>query len=265
MKKIGWLFLLAFFFGGVSTKAQSTFGKYAKLDGLRKIEIGKALSQMPETGGRAEDFVPPHWTIFNRAEGDLNTDGVKDFAFTLILDEQDSIYIDALKKLDQDDSWINDAFIIVVVDSRADRKMHLSAVNYQLLGDSGAAIRGDERSVFKLAFNKNVLDIIVSYGGMQHTNATFHFRADPPTGGFLTLIGFDVENFCDTLSENCGKWRMSENYLTNTRVETKKTYTKIRAGGFVETYKQTKIPPVKIDFMDARLNDSNKKDNVRPF
>ncbi|MFN2453635.1 MAG: hypothetical protein ABR577_05395 [Pyrinomonadaceae bacterium] len=265
MRKIGRCFLSflpVVLFLGSTVKAQGVYGKTAKLDGLREIEISKALQQMPETGRGPEDFVAPHWMILNRAEGDLNADGIKDFAFILTLDEEDTKYIESLKKLDEDDGWIYQTFIIVVIDSRGDRKLHLSAINYQLFGNSNATVSGDERGEFKVSFKKNVLDVIVNYGGSQRTDATFHFREDPPTGGFLTLIGFDVESYCVTLTESCGKSKMSENYLTSTRVVT--DY-KIQGDKLVGTDKRTQIPPVKIDFMDASLNESNHKDFMRPF
>lgn len=265
MKRLGRWFLPCLpvvLFLSSSVKAQGVYGKEAKLDGLREIEIGKALKQLPEMGGKPEDFLPQHWKILNRAEGDLNADGIKDFAFILTLDEKDTKYIDSLKKLDEDDGWIYGAFIIVVVDSRGDRKQHLSAINYQLFGNSGATVEGAERGEFKVSFKKNVLDVNVNYGGSLRTDTTFHFREDPPSGGSLTLIGFDVDSYCVTLTESCGRWKMSENYLTNARVVT--DY-KFQGDKLVGTDKRTQIPPVKIDFMDARLNDSNHKDFIRPF
>jgi hypothetical protein len=265
MKKIGWKFtsaLVVVLLSGVAVKAQSALGQYAKLNGLRQLEIGKALMQMPEKGDRPEDFVPPHWSIFSRAEGDLNADGIKDYAFILTLNQQDTKYIEQLRKLDENDLWLDETFIIVVLDSRGDRRHHIGAINYQLFGDSGATISGDERNEFKVEIKKNVLEIALDYGGMHRSSATFRFRMNPPTGGTLTLIGFDFGNSCVTLSADCNKWQMSENYLTNTRVET--SY-KVLRDKLVGSDRKTQIPAVSVDFMDARLNNGNKKENVRPF
>lgn len=265
MKNISWKFLSAVvvivLFGG-AVKAQSAFGQHARLNGLRQLEIGKALMHMPEKGDRPEDFVPPHWSIFSRTEGDLNADGIKDFAFILTLDEKDARYIEQLRKLDENDLWIDETFIIVVLDSRGDRRHHIGAINYQLFGDSGASVGGDERNEFKVEIRKNVLDVSLDYGGMLRSLATFHFRMNPPSGGSMTLIGFDFGNTCVTLSADCNKWQMSENYLTNTRIET--TY-KILRDQLVGTDKKTQLPAASVDFMDARLNNANKKDAVRPF
>ena len=235
--------------------AQAIFGEYATRDGLRLLEIGKALAAMPESGGRAEDYVPPHWTITDRVEGDMNADGVKDFAFTMMLDETDKKYMASLEKLFRDASWIDKTFIIVVVDSRGDRKMHLSAINYNLYGDSDAPARnGDARDEFKLSLKKDVLVVNLNYGGMMRTSASFLFRDS-------VLVGFDVENYCVTITENCGKSRTSENYLTNTSIET--DY-KLIGDKLTGRDTKTKIPPVKVDFMNARLNYGGGK-GVRPF
>jgi len=246
-----------------SGRAQETYGKAAIRDGLREIEVGKALSQLPEMGTKPEDFVPPHWTIMQRVEGDMNADGIKDWAFILVLDEKDTAYIKSLEKLDKDPSWIDSAFIIAVVDSRGDRKMHLGEINYQLLGDSGATVRnGDGRDEFKLEMKKNVLDVITSSGGSLRNDAVFHFRQDPPTGGFLTLIGFDTENYCVTITNDCGKSRVSDNYLTNTRVTTDYT---VRGDNIVGTDKKSTIGPIKVSFANARLNGSNEKGGTLPY
>ncbi|MDQ3819886.1 MAG: hypothetical protein M3362_19735 [Acidobacteriota bacterium] len=254
------ILLIAF---NVSVRAQSVYGEYATREGLRLLEIGKALARMPETGAAPENYVPPHWTIADRAEGDLNADGIKDFAITLMLDEKDTKYIESLKQLNPDDSWIDRAFIIAVVDSRGDRKLHLNSVNYNLYGDEDAPARnGDARDQFKLSMKKNVLAVNVQYGGSLRSDATFLFREEKPTGGDLLLIGFEYESYCVTPSNDCPGWRMSENYLTGARVET--NY-KIQGAKRVGADKQTVIPPVKVEFMDVRLNERNRKGDVRPF
>jgi len=246
-----------------SARAQETYGKAAIQDGLREIEVGKALLQMPEIGARPEDFVPQHWAILQRVEGDMNTDGIKDWAFILVPDEKDTNYMQSLEKLDKDPTWIDSVFIIAVVDSRGDRKMHLGEINYQLLGDSGAYVRhGDGRDEFRLEMKKNVLDVIVSTGGQLRNDAVFHFRQDPPTGGFITLIGFDTENSCVTVTSECGKSRVSDNYLTNTRVTT--DY-KVRGDNIVGTDKKSDIKPVKVSFANARLNGSKEKGETQPY
>ena len=246
-----------------SAQAQRVFGEYATRDGLRLIEIGKALSQMPEKGERAEDYVPPHWTITDRAEGDLNADGIRDFAFTMMIDEQDTKYIESLRMLNRDASWIDKTFIIAVVDSRGDRRMHLNSINYNLYGDSDAPVRnGDVRDAYKMEIKKNVLSINLDYGGMMRWDATFHFRLEQPSGGSLNLIGFDYQVMCVTTTENCLPWKLSENYLTGMRVETD---FKIKGVDVIGTDTKTPIAPVKIEFMNVRLTDTNQKGYTRPF
>jgi hypothetical protein len=258
--KLFWLTctIILFFGGNTLADAQSVFGKNAKLKGLSLLEVGKALTQMPEAGAKPEDFVPPHWKITTRAEGDLNSDGVKDYAFALELDTDDAKYIDALKKLDEDDSWIFDAAIVVVIDSRGDKRLHINSLNHDLPGNNGA----DERGGLQLEIKKNVLNVNLNFGGSYRTDATFHFREEPQTGGSLRLIGFDVEHYCVSCTDESAKWRTSENYLTNTRVET--TY-KIQGDKYIGTDKQIRIREVEVNFENIRLNSSNGKDEWRPF
>jgi hypothetical protein len=51
---------LSFCFSAQPSKHKAPSGKHAKLNGLRHLEIGKALTQMSEKGDRPEDFVSPH-------------------------------------------------------------------------------------------------------------------------------------------------------------------------------------------------------------
>jgi len=229
----------------VPTHAQSAYGQSALTDGYRKLEIGRALNGIPETGTRAEDFVPPHWKIFDRAEGDLNGDGIKDLAITLVVDDKDSKYVDVLKKNMEDDSWIGELNMIVVVDSRGDKKLHFAGVNYEI----GTVPMGD-RDEFKLSIKRNVLDVYTDTGGSGRIEQTWHFREEPPTGGELTLIGYDEHHDSVGNSDPEQKWTISENYLNGTRVDT--TY-KLRGNEFVGTDKKSTIKTSKVLFSDTSL------------
>jgi hypothetical protein len=223
--------------------SQSEFGKEAIIDGYRKIEIGRALSAMPETGSRAEDFVPPHWIIFGKADGDLNADGVKDSALILTINDKDTKYISGLEKLVEDKSWISGIYLIVVVDSHADKNLHFDSVNYEI-----GQMPAGERDAFTVTIKKNVLDVYVDAGGSMRVEQTYHFRINPPTGGELTLIGYDEQHDSVMNSDRDAKFMLSENYLTNIRVDS--TY-KVRRGEFVPTKKKTTIPPVRLYFNEV--------------
>src|SRR4051794_24031744 len=71
--------------GAAVTCGQSAFGGAAESEGWRLLAIGKGLQAMPDHGKRAEDFVPPHWKVFTRADGDLNHDGISETVFVLEL------------------------------------------------------------------------------------------------------------------------------------------------------------------------------------
>ena len=241
-----YLFLVSLGLFGTSVFCQSEVGKDARLTGLRYLEVGKALATMPEAGNRAEDFVPKHWIIYSRADGDMNADGLADTAMILTLDEKDTKYIDSLKRMEPDDDWIGQTFMIVFIDTRlGDRKPHFADVNY-VLGSRPQ----DQRDEFKVSIKKNVLDVYIDVGGSMRTEMTYHFREDPPAGGFLSLIGYDEEHNSVTNDDADAKWSVSENYLTNTRIDT--TY-KSRGGNWIPTEKRSSIKPQKIRFGEATL------------
>jgi hypothetical protein len=233
----------ALFFTARAIQAQSVIGKNTIIDGYINIEIGKALSAMPEIGARAEDFVPSHWKIFARADGDLNADGINDTAMILTVDSSDARYVKGLQRTGDDDTWVSELYLIVVVDSRGDKRLHFHSENHVI-----GQVPAGERDEFKVSMKKNVFDVYTDTGGEYRVEQTYHFRMDPPTGGDLRLIGYDENHYTTSNDSSDGKWTISENYLTNTRVDTKYT---IHRGEFVPVIKKSIIRPLKISFSSA--------------
>jgi hypothetical protein len=243
MKKILLILTFVFLFGATTVSAQSTYGDFLVENSLRERVLGEALRKMAEKGDRAEDFLPPHWKIGHKAEGDLNGDGKMDYVFEIMVNEdvkdtEGINYIESLRKIKTDDSWISGVGAIVIVDSRGDGKLHFDSYNSNLFGAESLEIK------------KGVIIVQYNTGGSYHIDATYRFRA---SGVEFRLIGFDVSHYCDSCNEASARYETSDNYLTNTRIET--TY-KIVRGEYVPTTKQKSMPPLEINFSDARFNDS---------
>ncbi|HEY0462008.1 MAG TPA: hypothetical protein VGC97_22940 [Pyrinomonadaceae bacterium] len=210
---------------------------------------------MAGEGAKAEDFLPPHWKIQQKAAGDLNADGKTDYVFDMKIDadakDTDALnYLESLRRMKTDDDWISGAGAIVIVDSRGDGKLHFSDFNRELTGADSLEIKN------------GVLTIQYNTGGNYHTDATYRFRRSQKTSGF-TLIGFDVEHYCNSCPESTeAAWKTSENYLTNTRVETTNKTGRL---GLLPSDKQMKILPLEVDFHYARFNDNVYGRDVRAF
>jgi hypothetical protein len=244
MKKIILLTLICLS-SSVLASAQSAFGDSYVMQSLRDRALGEALRKMRESGDKPEDFLPPHWEIVKKAEGDLNKDGRMDYVFEMGVNEEPkdaegNKYLESLRKINDDDGWISGVGALVVVDSRVDGKLHFSTLNSNLTGADGMEIK------------KGVLILKYNTGGTYHTDATYRFRQQEPTLN-LMLIGFDVEHYCEGCGDASAKYETSDNYLTLTRIET--TYKMVR-GQLVPMIKTRNIMPLKIEFSDARFNDS---------
>lgn len=228
-----------------SVSGQTEFGRNALEEGYRTVEIGKALNAMPVSGKRPEDFVPPHWKIFARADGDLNRNGVNDAVLVLQLDPKDQGYIDGLPKVGGDTSWTHDTSMIVVLDDKPNKTLEFETVNYSI-----GQMPLDERDEFTVQVKNGVLDVHLSTGGSLRNDYTYHFRQDPPTGGSLVLIGFDEEDYPVTMQDDSAKYSVSENYLTGVRIETTEKFDK--SGKLVGTPRRSSIKTEKIEFSEVK-------------
>ena len=225
--------------------AQSAFGRNALEEGYRSVEIGKALNAMPTSGKRPEEFVPPHWKIFARADGDLNRNGVNDAVLILVLDQNDKAYIDRLPKVGDDTSWSYDTSVIVVLNDKPNKTLEFESVNYAI-----GQVPQNERDEYTVQIKNGVLDVHISTGGSLRNDYTYHFREDPPTGGSFILIGFDEEDYPVTMQDDSARYSLSENYLTGVRIENTERFDK--AGKMVGTPKRSNIKTEKVDFSEAK-------------
>jgi hypothetical protein len=237
--------LLVVFVFVQAAAAQSAFGRNALEEGYRSVEIGKALNAMPTSGKKPEDFLPPHWKIFARADGDVNRNGVNDAVLVLQLDQADKSYIDQLPKVSGDTTWSFDTSMIVVLNDKPSKTLEFDNVNYSI-----GQIPQNERDEFTVQIKNGVLDVHLSTGGSLRNDYAYHFRQDPPTGGSLVLIGFDEEDYPVTMQNDSARYTLSENYLTGVRIENTERFDK--AGKMVGSPKRSTIKIEKIEFSEAK-------------
>jgi len=227
-----------------SSVAQSTYGNSALEEGYRQIEIGKALNAMASTGKRPEDFVPPHWKVYARADGDLNRDGINETAMVLQLDLEDKAYVNQLQGAKKIESWGPNTYMIMIVRPLPNKTLEFDGVNYSI----GAIPQGD-RDEFTIDIKNGVLNVHTSTGGSLRNDETYRFREDPPTGGFLTLIGYDAKSYSVTPQPDSGEYSLSENYLTGERLE--KTTTFDKKGNASEKQSKSTFKPEKTEFSET--------------
>lgn len=67
-----------------------------------------ALANMPHTGRVPADFVPKHWVISTQAKGDLDGDGITDYAFSVTPNKDDP----ATKALTDEDGYLPPTHLI---------------------------------------------------------------------------------------------------------------------------------------------------------
>ena len=200
--------------------------------------MSEALKKLPGKARKAEDFVPPGWEIYSQAEGDLNGDGLTDYA------------LDIWPKEAQE-GWYYDAVIVLFAERGGGLRRF--AMNEALTGNGfGAKPR--------LTVEKGVLVANTNYGNGEATDVTFRFRYDPAAGK-LMLIGFRIENYSRPGLHDAHI--TSENYLTGVRIETVMRMDTVDKPGRT-TSKRSRFKPKKVAFEEAGLN-YLESGEVRPY
>lgn len=232
-----------------AVNGQNAFGRAALEEGYRMVEIGKALNSLPTSAKRPEDFVPAHWKVFARADGDLNRDGAIETVMVLQLNLDDKGYIGRLAGASEIESWGPDTYMILMVRPLPNKMLEFDTVNYEI-----GAMPQDERDGFTVEIKNGVLIVHTSTGGSLRNDDTWRFREDPPTGRSLTLIGHDSRSYPVTLQQDSVQYSVSENYLTGERIETTTTFNKQDKA--VDAVKRSSFKPEKIEFSAARPSTS---------
>ena len=204
----------------------------------------EALGKIPLNGKKIEHFVPAGWEIYTQSEGDLNADGLTDYALGLA-----PIFRSA-----GDD--LNDT-VVVLFGERNER--------LQLVGVNGNLISTDFSALLAVRIQKGVLSASASFGNNYAADVSYSFRYDKAAGK-LMLIGFDYEAY--TRLGNDDAQATSYNFLTGIREDTTKYIDRSKnAKGTYGRFKRTRtrIKRVKIPFERARLNYRNDGKAALPY
>jgi|GEM_PF-5668527 len=230
MKKTPLILSLAFsilVFAAADVRAQQTV--YTKPD--------DAIRTMPVEGPGVEDFVPKGWEVVSRADGggDLNGDNLGDVGLAIGLNE------DMREMLDDGES---PPYIVVVLFAKKEGGYRRFAVNGKLYpkfgGDAPIDLKIEKRGGGVLTTNQNFRDgwaVDVTY------RFRYHRAADR-----LMLIGFDLERYnrADIYAGN----KVSENYLTGTKIEYAKSSRSRKTSVYSETSRR-RIPRSRTSFEDT--------------
>jgi hypothetical protein len=208
---------------GLSALAQDEAGKFDK-------------SRVPAQADKPEKFVPSGWKIEEQITGDLNADGVTDYALKLIEAK-------AEKDAEGDPTERGRALVIALA---KDGGLARAGVADNLLQCTrcGGAFYGVVETPTEVTIEKGVLVVQQDHGSREVTNTTYRFRYEPATGKLL-LIGFDLANADRATAQVISE---SINYLTGAREET-------RSKGVKDIKTRSTIPRRKIYLDDISAED----------
>ncbi len=167
-------------------------------------------SKVPASANSTKDFVPAGWKVEEEISGDLNGDGIADYALKLVQD---------LPATDKDGMATERDRVLAILFGSQNGKLSRAAVNDKLLQCTrcGGAFYGVVESPANVKIEKGVLIVEQDHGSRNITDTTYRFRYEIESGKFL-LIGFDLAD-ADRLSAQTVT--ESTNYLTGIRVATR--------------------------------------------
>jgi hypothetical protein len=163
-------------------------------------------SRIPALAGDVNKIAPSGWKLEEQVTGDLNGDGLADYALKLVEDKPAK---------DKDDVATERARALVIVLQGKDGKLARAAVADKLLQCTrcGGAFYGIVESPAGVKIEKGVIVVEQDHGSRDLTNTTYRFRYDPDTQKFV-LIGFD---YADSDRMTAQVVTESTNYLTGVR------------------------------------------------
>lgn len=191
---------------------------------LSQVRIDKL--HIPADFASITKFAPPGWGVEDQAAGDLNGDGLSDYAIKLVE-----------TAVEQDGNPAARQRALVIVFGTKDGEFSRAAVNDKLLQCTrcGGAFYGVVESPANVKIEKGVLVIDQDHGSREVTNTTYRFRYDLASRKFV-LIGFD---FSDADRATAGVVSESTNYSTGVRIVT-------RSKGGKDVKSRTQIPKSKV-------------------
>jgi hypothetical protein len=137
------------------------------------------VKRLPHTGNSLQRFVPSGWIVEERAAGDLNGDGVADYAAILVQGKPDF----------DKDGVVNERQRGVIIVLSTGKGFTLAGVNDDLLQCTTC---GGVKEGVSITIRKGVVILSQLSGSREFTDETWRFRFAPGNRRFI-LIGRDVE------------------------------------------------------------------------
>jgi hypothetical protein len=189
-------------------------------------------SRVPAVADSPAKFAPSGWKIEEQVAGDLNGDGVADYALKLVED----------KPATDSEGTATERERALVVVLQTGGKLIRAALADKLLQCTrcGGAFYGVSESPANVAIDKGVIVVDQDHGSRNLTNTTYRFRYDQATKKFV-LIGFDFAD-ADRLTANVIS--ESTNYVTGVRITT-------RGKGERDIKKRSVVPKKKTSLEDV--------------
>jgi hypothetical protein len=188
-------------------------------------------TRIPAVAGNINKFAPSGWKIEEQVTGDLNGDGLPDYALKLVEDKPAKV---------QNDPATERARALVIALQGKDGKLTRAGVADKLLQCTrcGGALYGVVESPANVKIEKGVIIVDQDHGSRETTDTVYRFRYDPETQR-IVLIGFD---YVGSDRMTAGEITESTNYLTGVRKVSRKN-------GKRTLTSSTQIPKKKI-FLD---------------
>jgi hypothetical protein len=176
----------------------------------------------PRDGHSLDDFTPRGWTAEDKADGDLNADGIADIA---------AILVPSSTGADAEEG----PRVLLVLFGSAGGKFRLAGSNDGLL----VCVRcGGVKESAGVEIKKGVLIVSQMTGSREYTDQIWRFRYDPKRLRFL-LIGRDVAHRDAILGSG---EKESANFLTGIRISESYRYDEKRGREIAHSARKEKIP-----------------------
>jgi hypothetical protein len=201
--------------------------------GVPAQEKASDLSQLPREGRSLADFTPPGWAVEEKADGDLNADGIADIAAILVQSSSGPNAEESQR-------------ILLVLVGGANRKFSLGGSNGELLM---CVHCGGVKESAGVDIKKGVVIVSQLIGSREFTDQIWRFRYAAKSRRFV-LIGKDIRHGDGALGT--GK-KESFNFLTGIKISESYRYDQKRDREITRSSKKEKIPKRTPFLEDVRM------------
>jgi hypothetical protein len=191
------------------------------------------LSQLPREGRSLADFTPPGWEDEEKADGDLNADGIADIAAILVQSSSGPNAEESQR-------------ILLVLVGGANGKFSLGGSNGELLM---CVHCGGVKESAGVDIKKGVVIVSQLIGSREFTDQIWRFRYAAKSRRFV-LIGKDIRHGDGALGT--GK-KESFNFLTGIKISESYRYDQKRDREITRSSKKEKIPKRTPFLEDVRM------------